>query len=82
MDTFMFWLWKPVAEIALFLAVTLVAFVVYALWQLPAYLKSRRCKHPTVTEDSACNAWCKSCGKNLGFIGAWREKTRARDGSA
>ena len=36
--------------------------------------KKLRCKHDgEVTETRACNAICKKCGKNLGFIGKWRE---------
>jgi hypothetical protein len=24
----------------------------------------------------ACDAWCRDCGKNLGFIGDWRAANR------
>ena len=24
----------------------------------------------------ACDAWCRDCGENLGFIGNWREANR------
>ena len=34
----------------------------------------RFCKHDLgVMETQSCNAICKQCGKNLGFIGAWRK---------
>lgn len=36
--------------------------------------KQSRCKHDGgVNETMACDAICKQCGKNLGFIGKWRE---------
>lgn len=32
------------------------------------------CKHDGgVNETQACEAICRKCGKNLGFIGSWRE---------
>jgi hypothetical protein len=38
--------------------------------------KQSRCKHDGgVSETMACDAICKQCGKNLGFIGKWREAT-------
>jgi hypothetical protein len=53
------------------LAVFLLVFVfVYAkqAW------KQSRCKHDgRVNETMACDAICRQCGKNLGFIGKWRE---------
>lgn len=36
-----------------------------------------KCKHDQgVEETRACDAVCRKCGKNLGFIGAWREKQK------
>lgn len=35
-----------------------------------------KCKHLRVRESMACDAWCRNCGKNLGFIGAWRQKNQ------
>jgi len=36
--------------------------------------KQSRCKHDGgVNETMACDAICRQCGKNLGFIGKWRE---------
>jgi len=38
------------------------------------YVKAT-CKHNAgVTETQACDAICRECGKNLGFIGMWRER--------
>jgi hypothetical protein len=73
-DALLFWLMKPVAEIAMVLAILAAVVALYALASLPRWLRQRRCKHERVNEDSACNAWCCACGKNIGFIGAWRDK--------
>jgi hypothetical protein len=36
-----------------------------------------KCKHGSgVHETRACNALCNKCGKDLGFIGTWREKNK------
>jgi hypothetical protein len=76
-DALVFWLMKPLAEIAFALGLILAVMLVYGLACLPGYLKRRRCKHEQVWEDGQCNARCRACGKNLGFIGTWREKRRA-----
>lgn len=38
----------------------------------------RRCPHRRIAETQACDAICSDCGKNLGFIGAWRVRTAAQ----
>lgn len=39
------------------------------------YFRQSLCKHEKgVNETGACNAICRECGKNLGFIGSWNEK--------
>ena len=40
--------------------------------------KHRNCQHEKVSETSACHAICRKCHKNLGFIGTWREKNKAK----
>lgn len=52
--------------------VVLVLFIAAGLKQLVLQLM---CNHSFgVRESMACDAICKKCGKNLGFIGTWREK--------
>ncbi len=34
------------------------------------------CPHLHVRETMACDAVCTDCGKNLGFIQAWRDANR------
>jgi hypothetical protein len=38
--------------------------------------RQRKCKHLRVFETQACDAVCRDCGKNLGFIGTWREREK------
>ena len=76
-DALVFWLMKPLAEVAIALAVLAVVSLVYGLACLPRYFNQRQCTHEAVREDGKCDAWCRACGKNLGFIGTWREKRRA-----
>lgn len=56
------------------LGMLLFAVVMLFFW-IHHSLEEWKCKHQSgVTETSACDAICVQCGKNLGFIGAWREK--------
>jgi hypothetical protein len=54
-----------------------VVLVWYLSTSIAEWLKQTRCKHNRVHETRACDAICMSCGKNLGFIGTWREKRGA-----
>jgi hypothetical protein len=66
----MFWLAKPLVD---FLLVVL-GLIAVGIFHFPAALRRARCKHDgAVRETSACDAICAKCGKNLGFIGAWRK---------
>jgi hypothetical protein len=57
--------------LVLFVLVVVVALVVVSV----QWFNQRMCKHDGgVNETSACDAICRKCGKNLGFIGSWREK--------
>lgn len=40
-------------------------------------LRRARCEHARFHETMACDAICKDCGKNLGFIGSVRERQKA-----
>jgi hypothetical protein len=56
----------------------LIFCVLWAVLLIPYYLmnwwKNLRCKHDKVWENQACNAICRKCGKDLGFIGKWRDR--------
>lgn len=70
-DFILFWLAKPLVD-----AMIVVIFVIVVmLVQIPGAIRRGRCKHTNgVHETSACDAICNDCGKNLGFIGRWREQ--------
>lgn len=60
--------WLTVVALAL-----IVAFIIKAC----TMIRMSRCKHDGgVNETGACNAICRQCGVNLGFIGAWRKKQK------
>lgn len=68
-DFILFWLAKHLLDFALLLLIVVAAMVV----MLPTVRRQARCKHDgDVNETSACDAICRKCGKNLGFIGTWR----------
>lgn len=47
---------------------------------LPQWWRQHRCLHKQgVNETRACDAICKGCGKNLGFIGKWRRRQEGGD---
>lgn len=49
-------------------------FIFWLILWVPYAVKQWRCKHDEgVNETRACDAICRKCGKNLGFIGNWRK---------
>lgn len=61
-------------------AIQIAVLVLFAVGMLFFWvgrsLEEWKCKHRSgVTETSACDAICVQCGKNLGFIGAWRDRS-------
>jgi hypothetical protein len=76
-DYLYFWLMKSAADFLIGVGIFSLIVLVYLLARVPTYLNHRRCTHKTVHEDMSCNAWCRSCGKNLGFIGTYRAKQHA-----
>ena len=64
-------LWGAIGAVALLVAL-------YVLASLPRLLKQRRCNHPAVNETQACDAICRECGKNLGFIKNRRDAQKAK----
>lgn len=63
-------------SVAVTVATVVCVVVAYALFSLPSAIKQMRCKHEHIFEDGLnCDAICRDCGKNLGFIGTWRERS-------
>lgn len=71
-----FWLAKAFADFLIFLGIVAAFIVISLLVAFPIWLRQRKCNHPRVNETQACEAICNECGKNLGFIGTWREKQK------
>ena len=68
-----------VVGIAIFLV--MLGYVLY--FGIKQYLRESRCKHDKgVRETHACHAICIECGKDLGFIGTWRDKNIKEKGNA
>ena len=65
------------------LAVLSIAVVATILISIIQRVQQSRCAHEFVNETSSCDAICRHCGKNLGFIGNWRKahNTSAKDQS-
>lgn len=57
--------------------VMLSVFGIVTYLNLKELFKQWRCKHTAgVSETMSCDAICKECGKNLGFIGTDENKIR------
>lgn len=71
---FIWTIWDAIGLIFL----TLLAVGCFISW-LARTIEMARCKHDGgVTETRACQAICRDCGKDLGFIGTWRDNESAR----
>jgi hypothetical protein len=57
-------------------AVAFLFLIVFAVSiSASEWRRQKNCKHDGgVNETSSCQAICKLCGKDLGFIGNWRHK--------
>jgi hypothetical protein len=64
------------SEAVIGLLVLIVIGTIYSLIMAPTMIKRSRCQHLRFHETSSCDAICTDCGKNLGFIGAWRDRLR------
>lgn len=46
---------------------------IFLIYHAVVWIKHSMCKHDEgVRETRACDAICRKCGKNLGFIGSWK----------
>lgn len=54
------------------IAAAVLIFGVLGIVSSATWWRNVRCKHDgKVNETAACDAICRKCGKNLGFIGSW-----------
>lgn len=58
----------------IYVAVGTLLFGAWGIVSAVTWWQQMRCKHDgQVNETRACEAICRKCGKNLGFIGNWRK---------
>lgn len=74
MDNFFVWTLGDVITIAVVALIVIATIVLSAL----KWIKQARCGHEKFFENGQCHAICRNCGKDLGFIGAWREKQKEK----
>jgi len=61
---------ETIEAVGFLLLIVLAVFIKTEEWR-----RQNNCKHDGgVNETSSCQAICKLCGKDLGFIGNWRHK--------
>jgi len=66
-----------VEALSLFLFIFIL--IAYVIMNLTTHIQQSRCQHDGgVNETRSCNAICKLCGKDLGFIGTEENKIRRR----
>lgn len=61
---------------------TVIVFFLFIgfLFLAPTSIKQLLCKHNCgINETQACDAICRKCGKNLGFIGTLRDSYTLRE---
>lgn len=75
-DWLLMWAAKMVVQASAALALFALVVVLVLVFALRTYMRQRRCTHQRVRETMACDVVCNSCGKNLGFVGDWRDNKR------
>nr|DAH73672.1 MAG TPA: zinc-ribbon containing domain protein [Caudoviricetes sp.] len=74
-DYLWFWLARAIVDNALQLIFLAIGLLVITVLALEKWVRQSRCRHDgRIHETQACEAICTKCGKNLGFIGAWRKR--------
>ena len=56
------------------LIVLSIIAIVWIIYKVLTWIEQAQCPHEHVNETMSCDAICRKCGKNLGFIGTWREQ--------
>lgn len=59
------------------IAFLLLMLVIAAFGAIERYARQAFCKHEKYFETMACDAVCRKCNKNLGFIGRVQEERAA-----
>ena len=77
-DYLAFWVAKSAAEFLIVAGLLVVVMVLAIIAQIPIWIAQSSCEHSEVSETQACEAICRNCGKYLGFIGTWRQRSEGR----
>jgi hypothetical protein len=65
-------IWTISDAVTVFFIVLVV--LAFAWSAISTSMRQSSCKHDGgMNETRACDAICRKCGKNLGFIGSWRK---------
>lgn len=72
MDNFFIWTLNDIIWIVVVSIIIVVTIILSAL----RWIKQTKCSHKNVFENGACDAICRDCGKNLGFIGTWKKRQK------
>lgn len=67
-------LFKAAVGLFMFVLAVVVALFVALVTYTPMWIKQALCKHVDYWETSACDAVCRRCNKNLGFVADIRKK--------
>lgn len=73
------WAWFGWNIVAPAIALLTVAILIL-LFNAPRMIRQARCSHEHVRENGSVEAVCMDCGRNLGFIGTWRELQKSKKG--
>ena len=68
MNYIAFWISKVLVELIIIAIIILIIVCCF----IPGAVKRWKCKHENYIENGSCDAICRNCGKNLGFIGTLR----------
>ncbi len=74
-DFVLFWMAKYTVQLALPL---IVVTCIVVLINIPTAVQRVFCKHDRYNENRQCDAICRACGRNLGFIDDLRQRDRLR----
>lgn len=75
-DWMVMWLGKYMVHAIILIAFFAIVAVGMFVAEVRAWSRHRKCAHQRIRETMGCDAICIECAKNLGFIGAWRDKKK------
>jgi len=77
-DYLWFWISKALVEVGIAFGLLALGGALLLITWIPTWRRQSKCQHERVHETRSCDAICLACGKNLGFIGTWRQKRQSK----